>query len=254
MRLTRIHGLLLISLATMCVLLGGCGSSVALHRQSVIEYQAPNGEQTHYLLYLPTGYAAAENAGRHYAMLVVLHGLFENGGDVEMLLKYGPSRRIEEGMNYSMIVVTPQNPAGLWNVTMVNAMVHDIIKAYRVDADRVYLTGVSVGGQATWEAAIAEPGLYAAIAPMATYGGVSGAGKIAGVKVWAFHGGSDWVATSDNDGDAVREHQAAGGESKLTIYNGVGHEVWEQVYQQSFLYEWLMKQKRGSEEERSDER
>ncbi len=254
-------------IAVLCLLATApvaCTSNPALTRQQVVTYERAGTHEAafersatqwidmrmSYLLYLPPGYDAPANAGKRWPILFMLHGIGENGTDHKKLLKYGPARLIEQGRDLPFIVVTPQHPGGasqfgkIWNLELTTALMYDVIDRYRVDRDRVYLTGVSSGGLATWAIAANQPHLFAAIAPVASWGYVDEVKRISHVPVWAFHGGNDIFVPVGSVQPLIDAHRAAGGEAKLTVYKGVGHEAWEKAYPDAALYDWFLEHQR----------
>lgn len=242
----------------------GCGSNLQPTRQQLVSFERTGTHEAqfersatkwidmkmHYLLYLPQGYDDPANAGKSWPVIFMLHGIGENGSDASLLLKYGPARMVEEGRDFPFIVISPQHPGGssmaekLWNVELTTALMRDAMSRYRVDRDRVYLTGVSSGGLATWVIAANQPGMFAAIAPISSWGYVEEARQIAMVPVWAFHGGADLIVPPGSIKPLIEAHQAAGGESRLTIYPGAGHDAWTKAYSDEELYRWFLSHKR----------
>ena len=123
-----------------------------------------------------------------------------------------------------------------------NALLEEVSAHYRVDPDRVYVTGLSMGGRGTWVLAIEYPDRFAAIAPICgSIPELEEASRIRHVPVWAFLG--------EKDGDPsirqmVEALQAAGGNPKLTVYPDVGHDAWTSAYADPALYEWLLSHRR----------
>ncbi len=102
-----------------------------------------------YLLYLPDGY---ETDKRQWPVLLFLHGSGSRGTELDSVKIDGPPKMIEEGYEFPFIVVSPQCPAEeWWTADVLEAMLDEIIEIYRVDEDRVYVTGLSMGGTGTWK-------------------------------------------------------------------------------------------------------
>ena len=105
--------------------------------------------ETKYLLYLPEGYA--NDTIQKWPLLIFLHGSGESGADLEKVKVHGPPKLIEQGKKFPFIVVSPQAPPQTgWKVEVLKSMLDDLKKKYQVDRDRVYLTGLSMGGFGTW--------------------------------------------------------------------------------------------------------
>lgn len=117
-----------------------------------------------------------------------------------------------------------------------------------MDTDRVYVTGLSMGGFGTWALAQEFPDRFAAIAPVCGGGIPYRAGVLRNVPVWAFHGGQDPVISSDYSVAMVDAVNAAGGNARLTIYPDAGHDSYTETYAREDLYEWLLAQRRSPAE------
>jgi predicted peptidase len=105
--------------------------------------------ETPYLLYLPTAYNT--DTLKRWPLLLFLHGSGESGYDVNKVKAHGPPQLVEQGKQFPFIVVSPQSevPSG-WDVDQLYKLLQGVKKNYRVDADRIYLTGLSMGGFGTW--------------------------------------------------------------------------------------------------------
>jgi predicted peptidase len=120
---------------------------------------------------------------------------------------------------------------------------------YRVDRDRVYVTGLSMGGYGTWELAEEYPDRFAAIAPVCGAGNPDAAKKLKDLPAWVFHGERDTVVPFKRSQDMVNALKKVGGRVRFTPYSDRGHDCWTPTYANPQLYEWLMKQKRGKPDE-----
>ncbi len=196
-----------------------------------------------YALYLPEGYSKE----KRYPIVFFLHGAGERGDDVELVKVHGPFKRIAMGETFDFICVAPQCPAdSFWSyeVQTLNLFVSRICEELNADADRVYLTGLSMGGYGTWALALAHPEKFAAILPVCGVGMPWAAGALKNVPVWAFHGCDDPVVPVTGSIDMVNAVNQAGGEAKLTVYNGVGHDSWSKTYRNQEVYGWMLAQRR----------
>lgn len=196
-----------------------------------------------YLLALPKDYDAREK----WPLLLFLHGSGERGTDLKLVTKHGPPKLIAAGKSFPFIVVSPQCPNDRqWEPIELIALLDDLAKKHKVDADRVSVTGLSMGGFGTWRLAAYEPKRFAAIAPICGGGEKYWAKQIAPIPVWAFHGAKDIgvpVERSQTMIDALIKEKAA---PKLTIYPDAGHDSWTETYDNPKFYEWLLEQKRSS--------
>src|SRR5437762_10876627 len=143
-----------------------------------------------YLLYLPEGYDKEEKA---WPLLLFLHGAGESGRDLNKVKIHGPPKLIEAGKSFPMIVVSPQSPRMGWDVPTLNALLDEIVVTHKVDRDRIYVTGLSMGGFGTWGLAAAYPDKFAAIMPICGGGDAHDAAKLKHLAIWVFHGAKDNV-------------------------------------------------------------
>ena len=196
-----------------------------------------------YLLYLPKDY----DGKKKFPLVLFLHGSGERGDDLNLVKVHGPPMLISKGKDFPFIVVSPQCPKGQWwQAVELAALLDDIEKKYQVDKDRIYLTGLSMGGFGTWALAAYQSDRFAALAPICGGGERYRAKEISHIPVWAFHGAKDSgvpVARSETMITAIKKF---GGDAKLTIYPNAGHNSWTETYANPKLYAWLLKQKRAA--------
>jgi predicted peptidase len=201
--------------------------------------------QLDYLLYLPSGYDA--DSSQRWPLILFLHGSGERGSDLELVKLYGIPKNLEMGDDLPFIVVSPQCPADShWtlHIEALNALLDDVIARTRVDEDRVYLTGLSMGGAGTWMLAGAYPHRFAAIAPICGRIVPLPLVRLKNLPIWAFHGDADEVVPVSETTRTVDAIKALGGNVQSTIYPGVGHNSWTQTYNNPELYAWFLRQKR----------
>ena len=212
-----------------------------------------------YLLYLPAGYA---RAGKTWPLVLFLHGAGERGDNLKLVRKHGPPKLIAAGREFPFIVVSPQCPRGQWwSPGLTKALLGDIQATCAVDLDRVYVTGLSMGGFGTWALAVDQPHRFAAIAPICGMGDPGKAAAIKHLPMWVFHGAKDPVvpikggkkfrggtgirtASLRGSQDMVDAVRAAGGKPKFTVYPNARHDSWTKTYDNDELYTWLLKQRR----------
>jgi predicted peptidase len=197
-----------------------------------------------YLLYLPKDYDSQES----WALVLFLHGAGERGDDLELAKKHGPPKLISEGKDFPFIVVSPQCPKDRWwePIELV-ALLDEIGKKYHVDEDRIYLTGLSMGGFGTWRLAAYAPDRFAAIAPICGGGETSWAKYIAPLPVWAFHGAKDKGVPLERSEKMVEAIKKVGGNPNLTVYPEAEHDSWTETYNNPEFYKWLLEQRRKKE-------
>jgi predicted peptidase len=197
-----------------------------------------------YLLYLPEGYD--KDPDKKWPLILFLHGAGERGDNLEKVKIHGPPKLVEHGRKLPFIVVSPQCPAdSWWEPVSLNALLDEVQDRYRVDPDRIYVTGLSMGGFGTWDLATRYPERFAAIAPICGGGNKLLVGRIKSVPVWAFHGDADPVVPVKRTDEMVEALKRAGGNVKYTCYPGVQHDSWTATYNNPELYEWFLSHKRG---------
>jgi predicted peptidase len=196
-----------------------------------------------YLLYLPDGYGAGDKA---WPLVLFLHGAGESGNDLAKVKKHGPPKLIEQGKSFPCLVVSPQSPGRGWEPQTLNALIDDLLVTYKVDRDRVYLTGLSMGGYGTWALAAAHSERFAAIVPICGGGNPADAKKLKDLPTWVFHGAKDPAVPLKRSEEMVRALKDAGAEQvQFTVYPDAAHDSWTQTYNNPEVWEWLLKQKRS---------
>jgi predicted peptidase len=178
---------------------------------------------------------------------VFLHGSGERGDEVAAVAVHGPFKEVGAPANRSfpMVMVAPQCPRGQnWEPAYVNAFVESCIKKYRIDRDRVYLTGLSMGGFGTWGAAIERPDLYAAIVPICGGWDPDLAAPLVKMPIWTIHGDSDTSVPIEETQKVVAALRKLGANPRFDTIPGGGHDVWTKLYAGQEVYEWLLAQRR----------
>jgi hypothetical protein len=197
-----------------------------------------------YLTQLPVGYA--DHPDTRYPLMIFLHGSGERGLDVNMVGLWGPWQYLKAHPEQECIVIGPQGlPRSWWETADVNDLIDEVMAKYRVDPDRVYLTGLSMGGFGTWAEAIAHPERFAAISPMCGGGDPKKAYLVKDVPTWVFHGALDNVVSPRYAEEMVDALKAAGGNVRLTMYPDADHNCWVRTYNNPDFYAWLFAQRRG---------
>jgi predicted peptidase len=217
----------------------GTQSAQSFHAQVTLEVGYS------YLLALPEGYEADGN--KKWPLVVFLHGSGERGSNLEVLKKHGPPQLIAAGQKIPAIVISPQCPLGaIWSPHGVHALTESVMKSHRVDPDRVYLTGLSMGGFGTWETAMEYPETYAALMPICGGAGVRFvmAEKIRHIPEWIFHGEKDPVVEPAFSKRMLDVLKKLGADVKLTLYPEAQHDSWTVTYDNPKVWAWLFQQKR----------
>jgi predicted peptidase len=116
------------------------------------------------------------------------------------------------------------------------------VAEYNIDEDRIYLTGLSMGGYGTWYTAMACPDRFAAIVPVCG-GGMAWNAGVLKMPVWAFHGAEDKSVSPVQSDEMVAKLKSLGADVTYSRIDGVGHNVWENAYTEE-LIDWLLKIKK----------
>jgi predicted peptidase len=205
-----------------------------------VEVKGSEGEYS-YLLFLPQTYDKQDK----WPLIVFLHGAGERGDDLNLAKKHGPPKNVEKQADFEFIVVSPQVPANQrWEADKVMKIVDSLSKSLKIDASRIYLTGLSMGGYGTWSTAAKYPDRFAAIVPICGGGDPESAEKIKDIPCWVFHGAKDTAVPLKASEDMVDALKKAGGEPKFTVYPEAGHDSWTESYNNPELYKWLLAQQR----------
>lgn len=204
--------------------------------------QVTSANSYNYLLFLPNQDTAKEQL---LPTILFLHGAGERGSNLEDVKRHGVAKIVEEQPNFPFIVISPQCPPGQnWSVELLSKLLDEAISAYPIDPNRVYLTGLSMGGYGTWHLAAAEPHRFAAIAPVCGGGNPIAARKLKNLPVWAFHGALDNVVPLRESELMVSALKTHGTNVKFTVYPEAEHDSWTQTYNNPQLYEWFLQHRR----------
>ncbi len=192
-----------------------------------------------YLLYLPEGYTA--DTSQAWPLMLFLHGAGERGDNLDLVKRHGPPKLVANGQDFPFILVSPQCRQGnYWSAPALQALLVSIEQQYAIDPSRIYLTGISMGGYATWDLAIRMPDKFAAIAPVCGGGNAAKACNIKEVPVWAFHGAKDDLVLPGETIKMVQALRGCNGDVKFTLYPEADHDSWTVTYNNPEIFEWFM--------------
>ena len=201
-----------------------------------------------YVKYLPKDY----DENKKYPLVFFLHGAGERGDDLDVACRIGFMKHVRESnAEYPFILVGPQCPAGkYWGcyTESLLAFLDYVCDTLPIDRDRVYLTGLSMGGTGTWMLAMAEPERFAAIAPICGSGIYWRSPVLSKVPVMVYHGDCDETVPIQNSIEMIKAVNKSGGNAQIKILYGVGHNAWNTAYAGDELYTWLLSHKRAREE------
>ncbi|MCE9631007.1 MAG: alpha/beta fold hydrolase [Planctomycetia bacterium] len=209
---------------------------------------------------------AAVAPATRYPVVLFLHGAGERGHDNAQQLKYLPTWLAEPDLRkrYPCFVVapqcreehkwvdvdwsqgesSPQTPEPTADLAAAVAALDAVMKDEAVDPNRIYLTGLSMGGYGTWDLAARMPERFAAILPICGGGDAITAPRIAGLPIWCFHGDADQIVPVERSRRMIAAVKAAGGEPRYSELPGVGHDSWTPAYRDPAVLEWLFNQSR----------
>lgn len=250
------HRCLVLALFSCGLLAGGVSSPTETFGAEPGTQQGETTElkfKVGYQLFLPAAYG--KDAGTKWPLIVFLHGSGERGTNLELVKVHGPPKIVAANKDFPFVVLSPQCPDGYrWSPILLSALLSEIETKYSIDKERIYLTGLSLGGFGTWDWAMSEPTRFAAIVPICGRGEPRGAKRIKHVATWVFHGAKDEGVPVKDSTDMVEALEKAGGKPKLTIYPDLGHDCWTKTYENPELYKWLLEQKRIVPEKESDKK
>ncbi|MBS1974794.1 MAG: prolyl oligopeptidase family serine peptidase [Bacteroidetes bacterium] len=218
------------------------------------------GDTLNYRLLFPD----ADNM-RKYPLVVFLHGSGERGNDNEAQLKWG-AMNFASDKNMALhpaIVIAPQCPEKMsWSnvswqrdkseailqaapskpMELVIGLIHQLEKTMPIDTNRIYITGLSMGGFGTYDAIERYPNLFAAAVPVCGGGDITKAASIAHIPIWIFHGAEDPAVNPDLDHKMFEALLKAGSHPGYTEYPETGHFSWLAAYSDEHMMEWLFRQ------------
>ncbi|MFH5835520.1 prolyl oligopeptidase family serine peptidase [Proteiniclasticum sp. C24MP] len=200
-----------------------------------------------YLLELPKEYTHDSSDG--FPLLLYLHGMGQRGSDLEQLYDNGIPKLLQEGRNLPFVTLMPQCPeTTFWTEESrsLKLLVDDITGKYNIDASRIYITGLSMGGYGTYEMLTRYPDLFAAGIPIC--GGIGSMYArmnmpvLKEIPLWIFHGEKDDVVPVGESREIYGFLKSIGHENiDLTVYPDLMHDSWTATYENSAIYDFLLK-------------
>jgi predicted peptidase len=226
-----------------------------------------------YQVYVPVNYVR----GKPLPVILFLHGVGEGGEDGLLPTQVGLGSAIRQArQRFPFIVVFPQARRDqLWAgemATLALKTLDQVVKEFNGDPQRLYVTGISMGGHGTWYVAAKAPGKFAAIVPICGFVNVkqpdlpaerktfalkdnpfakspdpyvAAASQISKVPTWIFHGDADPVISPDESRRMFQTLKASGFDVKYTEYDGVAHDAWDRAYAEPDLVPWLLSHRRS---------
>lgn len=229
-------------------------------------FHASETDSLPYNILLANHFGTNKDSTKKYPLILFLHGAGERGNDNDKQIIHIRELFLDSGnrKNYNTFVIAPQCPnekkwvAIDWSLkkndmpdepsepmrfTMV--LIDSLIAFYPIDTNRIYITGLSMGGFGTWDAIARYPNKFAAATPICGGGDEKTAKTIKDIPIWAFHGSADPVVPPDRSRNMINAIRADGGKPIYTEYKGVGHGSWFKAYKEPALLKWLFAQSKN---------
>jgi predicted peptidase len=226
-------------------------------------YADAQGKKLLYRLWIPRGY----DPKKKYPLILFLHGAGERGDDNQKQLAHPDVLhwvREKYAKEHPSFLVAPQCPAGAkwvdvnwWQVPhhqtppqpaepmrLTMELLDALQKEFSIDPDRIYVTGLSMGGYGTFDLLVRRPNYFAAAVPLCGGADDSRAKDFAHVPIWIFHGAQDKAVPVVRSRSVVEALRKAGGQPRYTEYPDEGHAIWKRVYADPELARWLFSQVR----------
>ncbi|PAU93934.1 phospholipase [Aliifodinibius salipaludis] len=226
-------------------------------------------QELQYRMLKPANYDSTKS----YPLVLFLHGAGERGNDNYSQLKWGVSHFAEPKFRerYPAFVVAPQMQEGeVWSqlittrdtttftasmgetptepMRLTIGLLKKLQNKYSINSDRLYVTGISMGGFGTFDLIQRFPNKFAAAVPICGGGDLSRAFMLVDIPLWVFHGTEDEVVHPKFSRSMVEAIRIAGGSPGYTEYPDEGHVgAWVQAYSNPHLYEWLFNKERDSD-------
>ena len=189
-----------------------------------------------YIIHKPENFSPE----KQYKMIILLHGAGLRGNDINILKEY-PIFTVGNENIKNCVVVMPQCFADTWfdiYEQLKDFIVYAIENLY-ADSKHCYLMGASMGAYTAWQVAMSMPERFAALVPICGGGMYWNSDRLINMPIHAFHGSEDATVYCDESRKMVDSVNKCGGNAKLTVLNGVGHNAWNYVYGNKELFEWL---------------
>ncbi|MEE9394057.1 MAG: alpha/beta fold hydrolase [Planctomycetota bacterium] len=205
--------------------------------------------------------------GKRYPLILFLHGMGERGADNRAQLKYLPTLMAAKDRQEKnpCFLLAPQCPKdcnwnavdwrnmrarGLgkktWSQLAVIEALKKVVRSNPVDVDRIYLTGLSMGGFGAWELAARHPDWFASCVPVCGGGDPKFASRLLGMPIWAWHGAADRVVPPSASRVMVEALGEYGSSPlKFSELEGVGHNSWTVAYGDDGAIDWMFEHSRS---------
>lgn len=192
-----------------------------------------------------------ENKKDKKPLIVFLHGSGERGSDLEKVKIHGPLKYTKTHQ-VDAYILAPQCPDNdYWDAEVLYRLIQKIQKEHSIDPQRIYLTGLSMGGWGAWNLAFAHPEMFASLVPICGFVDrvpMIENCKIAAIPTRIFHGLLDDVVSADYAITIYKRLKACeNAKVQLTIFDEANHDSWSRVYDNPEIYDWMLAQKRTNQ-------
>lgn len=187
-----------------------------------------------------------QNAKGNVPLIVFLHGSGERGTNLEMVKAHSPFT-YKNLIKEPVAILAPQCPENTWwDTQAVYFLIKEIQQKYKIDASRIYLTGLSMGGWGTLKLAGEHPEMFAAVASVCAPTDRVMFANIQNYKdmnLKIYHGGMDDVVLPENAFNFWMKVHPINPKAELIIFPNDNHNSWDSTYSNPSFYEWMLSQK-----------
>lgn len=193
-----------------------------------------------------TKYPKAFDENKKYPLVIYLHGAGSRGRDVSILETAAIMQYRDKCEAFPAIIIAPQCHADTWFDIFQDllAFIEKQTQKDYIDENRIYLTGVSMGGYASWQVLMSKPELFAAAAILCGGGMYWNAGRLKNIPIYAYHGMLDEAVKVEESIKMVNAVNRSGGKASLTIFEDLEHNCWDRVYSDPKTYEVLFQHRK----------
>ena len=241
----------------------GCTTQEADERFLRKAHTSPSGDTLLYRLFVPD----VTDSTSRYPLIIFLHGGQGAGTDNAKQISgsnWSGSHvwlQADVQRRHPAFVAAPQLPRLYrWDYVaseelstygeLAVELVEELVHSYPIDRSRIYVTGQSLGGWGVWDLIAKRSDLFAAAIPVCGAGNPKAATAMRGVSIWVFHGAGDREVEVERSREMVEALRAAGASVEYTEYGSSGHAIWDQVYAEKGLTDWLFAQRKHGQSER----
>jgi predicted peptidase len=199
-----------------------------------------------------------------YPLIIFFHGAGERGTDNEKQTVHIRELFLnkENANKFKAFIFAPQCPEDKrwvesdWTVAkhhmpdteslpmkLTMDLLKVLVRKYPIDTNRIYVTGLSMGGFGTWDILARYPGKFAAAVPICGGGDTKTAKTLISTPIWAFHGSNDKLVNVQLTRQMIMAIKEHGGNPRYTEYRGLGHNSWSKAYKEKGLLEWIFAQR-----------